>query len=180
MTIKIGLFYGSTTCYTEIAAEKIQAQLVALDNQFQVDLHNVKEIALIELMNYELLILGIPTWDYGELQEHWEARWSEFADLDLSGKIVALYGLGDQIGYPEWFQDALGYLYQEVTQCGATCVGFWPAAGYEFENSLALTEDKQHFFGLVLDEENEFDLSDERILAWCKILCTEFTSQSTS
>ena len=28
--LSIGLFYGSTTCYTEMAAEKIQAQLNSL------------------------------------------------------------------------------------------------------------------------------------------------------
>ncbi|STE83833.1 flavodoxin II [Escherichia coli] len=52
-----------------------------------------------------MLILGIPTWDFGEIQEDWEAVWDQLDDLNLEGKIVALYGLGDQLGYGEWFLD---------------------------------------------------------------------------
>jgi flavodoxin II len=33
--MKIGLFYGSTTCYTEIAAEKIQQQLSGFTVELQ-------------------------------------------------------------------------------------------------------------------------------------------------
>lgn len=57
---------------------------------------------------YDVLILGIPTWDFGEIQEDWEAVWEQLDDLNLEGKIVALYGMGDQLGYGEWFLDALG------------------------------------------------------------------------
>ncbi len=40
--MKIGLFYGSTTCYTEMAAEKIR-NIIGAD---LVDIHNVKETPL--------------------------------------------------------------------------------------------------------------------------------------
>lgn len=30
------------------------------------------------------------------------------------GKIVALYGMGDQLGYGEWFLDALGMLHDKL------------------------------------------------------------------
>ncbi|WP_225914469.1 site-specific integrase, partial [Salmonella enterica] len=43
----------------------------------------------------------------GEIQEDWEAVWEQLDDLNLEGKIVALYGMGDQLGYGEWFLDAL-------------------------------------------------------------------------
>ena len=45
MPQKIGLFYGSSTCYTEIAAEKIREQFGAE----LVDLHNVAD-APVELI----------------------------------------------------------------------------------------------------------------------------------
>ncbi len=166
----VGLFYGSSTCYTEMAGEKIRAQLGA----DRVDMHNVAESPLIHAQFYDCLIFGIPTWDYGELQEDWEEIWPELNDLDLSGKKVALYGLGDQVGYPEWFLDAMGYLHDRVLEQGATPVGYWPAAGYEFEASKALTEDRSHFVGLALDDENDFDKSDERIRLWCRQLVREF------
>ena len=164
--MKIGLFYGSTTCYTEIAAEKIQEKL----SNFSVELHNIKDTPLTEMNNFDIIILGISTWDYGELQEDWESKWDDIASLNLENKIIALYGMGDQIGYTDWFQDALGMLHEQVQAVGAYVIGYWPNEGYEFAQSKALTEDKSQFVGLSLDEDNQYDLSEERILKWCKNL----------
>ena len=108
--MKIGLFYGSTTCYTEMVAEKIQA----LIGPEYVALHNLKDTPLTAMADYDILILGLSTWDFGEIQEDWEAHWPEINQVDLSGKTIALYGMGDQLGYAEWFQDALGMLHHEI------------------------------------------------------------------
>lgn len=167
--MQFGLFYGSTTCYTEMAAEKIQQQLGA----DLVNLHNIKDTPLSLIQDYDILILGISTWDYGELQEDWESHWDELADMDLSEKVIALYGMGDQIGYTEWYQDALGMLHDVVTAAGATVIGYWPNQGYEFEASKALTEDKTQFVGLALDDENQYEQTDERIAQWTAALLKE-------
>lgn len=169
--MKIGLFYGSTTCYSEIAAEKIHSAL-GLDI---VELHNIKETPLAECLQYDIIIFGISTWDYGELQEDWESKWSDIADLDLSNKIVALFGMGDQVGYSDWFQDALGMLHDQVIAQQAYVIGFWPNNGYEFSASKALTDDKKHFVGLSLDEDNQYQLSDDRINTWCQQLQHEIS-----
>ena len=145
--MKIGLFYGSTTCYTEIVAEKIQA-IIGAD---LVDIFNIKEQPLALCLDYDFIILGISTWDYGELQEDWESIWSDINQLDLSDKIIGLYGMGDQVGYSEWFQDALGMLHEQVLAQGAKPVGYWPIQGYEFAASKALTADGELFVGLSLD-----------------------------
>lgn len=166
----IGLFYGSSTCYTEMAGEKIRAQL----GEDLVDFYNINETPIITAQFYEYIILGIPTWDYGELQEDWEEIWEEINDVDFTGKKVALYGLGDQIGYPEWFLDAMGYLHSKVVARGAIPCGYWPVDGYEFEESKALTADSTMFVGLALDDENEFDKSAERIALWCNQIRDEF------
>ena len=173
MPKKIGLFYGSSTCYTEIAAEKIRDNF----GKALVDVHNIAESPVIFMENYDLLILGIPTWDYGELQEDWENCWEAMDALNLTGVTVALYGLGDQEGYPEWFQDALGFLWAKIVNLGATTVGLWPTVGYTFKESKALTENGDHFYGLALDDENAFDLSDDRIARWCNQLRKEFGLQ---
>ena len=39
------------------------------------------------------------------------ASWDALDSIDLQGKIVALFGLGDQAGYGEWFLDAMGLLH---------------------------------------------------------------------
>ncbi|WMC11061.1 flavodoxin FldB [Oceanimonas pelagia] len=170
--MNIGLFYGSTTCYTEMAAEKIRDQLGAE----LVDLHNIKDVPLKRAEDYPILILGISTWDFGELQEDWESHWDDIDTLDLSGQVVALFGMGDQLGYGEWFQDALGMLHDKVVARGASIVGYWPNQGYEFEASKALTDDGKYFVGLSLDEANQYDSTDERIQTWVAQILDEIAA----
>jgi len=115
--MKVGIFYGSTTCYTEMAAEKIKVLLESdprLVNIASVSLHNIKQQPLSLAIDYDLLIFGISTWDFGELQEDWEANWQQVSQLPLQNQVIALYGMGDQIGYTEWFVDALGMLSDEL------------------------------------------------------------------
>ena len=174
MSTKIGLFYGSSTCYTEMAAEKIAEAINGLCGTELVSLHNIASDSIELMSEYQYLVLGIPTWDYGELQEDWESNWEAIDSLDFTGKQVAIYGLGDQIGYPEWFQDALCYLWVKIVNLGASTVGAWPNQGYSFEQSKALTEDGQFFVGLQLDDENQFELSDDYIAKWSQQILREF------
>ncbi len=173
-TNPIGLFYGTSTCYTEMAGEKIRTALHTLIGEGRVDFFNIADTPIIQTQFYDFLIFGIPTWDYGELQEDWEEIWDDLDTLDLSGKKIALYGLGDQVGYPEWFLDAMGYLHSKLVHRGATPCGYWPRAGYVFEASKALTPDEKYFVGLALDEETEFQLSEARIQQWCAQIVAEF------
>ncbi len=167
----IALFYGSSTCYTEMSAEKIQQRL----GEAQVDVFNIADEPIITAQLYSQIIFGIPTWDYGELQEDWEEIWHEIDEIDFAGKTVALYGQGDQEGYPEWFLDSMGYLHNKLVKLGATIIGQWPNEGYTFEESKALTDDDSLFVGLALDDDIQFDLSDERIAQWCDQLQQHFT-----
>lgn len=169
---RIGIFYGSTTCYTEMAGEKIQAEIQQLTGQ-TIDLFDIKETHLEKSADYDLIIYGISTWDFGELQEDWESTWDDISSLSLSGKTVALYGLGDQLGYADWFQDALGMLHDELIVLGCDVVGYWPTEGYEYTASKGVTEDGEYFVGLSLDDENQFELSDQRIAQWSKQILQE-------
>jgi flavodoxin II len=171
--MKIGLFYGSSTCYTEIVAEKIQACI----GEELVDIFNIKEEGLSKVNDYDILILGISTWDFGELQEDWGKLWDEVAELSVTGKIVALFGLGDQDGYGEWFVDAIGMLHDEIQAQSPRFIGQWPIEGYQFTDSKALTPDKRHFLGLAIDEDTQYELSDERIDQWCLQVLEEIEAQ---
>lgn len=168
--MKIGLFYGSSTCYTEMASEKIRAII----GEELVDIYNIKETPVTTIQDYDFLILGISTWDFGEIQEDWSAVWEQLDGLTLNGKYVALFGLGDQEGYGEWFLDAMGMLHDQLQPTGVHFLGYWPNQGYEFEQSKALTEDKTHFVGLALDEDSQYELSDERIQTWCEQILIEY------
>ncbi|VTQ57697.1 flavodoxin FldA [Campylobacter jejuni] len=168
-SMKIGLFYGSSTCYTEMAAEKIRDIL----GEELVDLHNIKDVDPDRMEDYSILILGIPTWDFGEIQEDWEAVWNQLPTLKLRGKIVAMYGMGDQLGYGEWFLDALGMLYHQLVPLGVRFIGFWPTEGFEFTSPKPLSADGKHFVGLALDDVNQFDLTEERLQQWCEQILLE-------
>lgn len=168
--MKIGLFYGSSTCYTEMASEKIRTMI----GEDLVDIYNIKDTPVSTLQDYDFLILGISTWDFGEIQEDWSAVWQQIDGLSLNGKYVALFGLGDQEGYGEWFLDAMGMLHDELMATGVKFLGYWPNQGYEFEKSKALTEDKTHFVGLALDEDSQYELSDDRIAQWCEQILVEY------
>ncbi len=176
-TKEIAIFYGSTTCYTEMAREKIQSELESMVSeqglQATVSMFDIKEHALEKSTQYDLVLYGISTWDFGELQEDWESTWQDIAKLNLVNKTVAIFGLGDQLGYAEWFQDAVGMLHDELLVLGCDFIGYWPNQGYEFIASKALTEDKSFFVGLSLDDENQYDLTDERINNWCNQLIAE-------
>lgn len=162
MIAPIGLFYGSTTCYTEMIAERIQELL----GNNTIDINNISQVSINKSLLYENLIFGIPTWDYGELQEDWDLIWDELSELDFSGKTVAIFGLGDQIGYGQWFQDAIGYLALQLQSAGAELTGLWPNEGYQFEASKGLTTDGKYFLGLALDEETQAELSEARLKQW--------------
>ncbi|WP_281630098.1 flavodoxin FldB [Vibrio sp. St2] len=169
--MKIGLFYGSTTCYTEMAAEKMRTII----GEELVDIRNVKETPLAEMADYDFLILGISTWDFGEIQEDWNEIWDQIDGVSLNGKTVALFGLGDQEGYGEWYLDAMGMLHDELKKTGANLIGYWPNdESYEFEASKALTEDGSQFVGLALDEDSQYELSDERIATWIEQVLVEY------
>ncbi|RQW64430.1 flavodoxin FldB [Vibrio viridaestus] len=168
--MKIGLFYGSTTCYTEMAAEKIRGII----GEDIVDIYNVKETSLDLMEEYDLLILGISTWDFGEIQEDWAAIWDKVSKPNLTGKTVALFGLGDQEGYGEWYLDAMGLLHDELKPTGVNFIGYWSVEGYDFEASKALTENGTQFVGLALDEDSQYELSDERIESWVEQILVEY------
>lgn len=120
------------------------------------------------LENFDFLILGTPTWGYGDLQEDWEQFIPKLKKISLEGKTVALFGLGDSGAYPDTFVDAMAELYEVVTQCGARVVGQVPVDNYDFDSSRAVMDG--HFVGLALDEDNESDLTEKRISAWVEQL----------
>lgn len=163
----LAIFFGSTTGNTQDVAERIRQRLG------EGDLFDVKDTGLEVALAYDRLIFAIPTWDYGEVQEDWQEVWDAFEYLDLSGKRVALVGLGDQYGYAEWFVDAMGMLHDRAAAAGASPVGYWPVTGYEFDDSKALTEDRHYFVGLALDEDCQRELTDQRLDAWCRQLQQE-------
>ncbi|MBN1599774.1 MAG: flavodoxin [Bacteroidales bacterium] len=166
---KIGLFYSFNTKKTSQAASRIAENL----GEENIDPVNVEEITVEKFTAYDNMILGVPTWFDGELPNYWDEFVPAIEDIDLKGKKVAIYGAGDQKGYPENFVDGIGLMAEILEKQGVTIVGFTSTEGYTFESSKAVRGNK--FAGLALDFENEPKKNKERIARWCEQLKKEFT-----
>ncbi|HYF66038.1 MAG TPA: flavodoxin [Herpetosiphonaceae bacterium] len=169
---QVGLFYGSTTGVTKYIAEQIAREWNAagLPPVALVNIVKVKHLA--DLLAFDHLILGIPTWNIGQLQDDWETRFHQLDQLDFSGTRVALFGIGDQVNYAENFQDALGMLASRLGERGAILAGQWPGDDYEFAASLALRDGR--LAGLAIDEVNQPELTAERIAGWVAQVAAEW------
>ncbi|PSN10716.1 flavodoxin FldA [filamentous cyanobacterium CCT1] len=165
---KIGLFFGTQTGNTEAIAEAIQAEF----GGDIVTLHDIASASPDDFAEYSHLIVGCPTWNIGELQADWEGFYDELDTIDFSGKQVAYFGAGDQVGYADNFQDAMGILAEKMTGLGATTVGQWPTEGYDFNDSKAVQNGT--FVGLAIDEDNQPELTESRIKAWVAKLKSAF------
>lgn len=157
---KIGLFYGSTTGNTKDAAAQIKT---AFGNDI-VTIASIAGATADDLNRFDVLILGTSTWGFGDWQDDWAAFQRELAQVDWSSKQVALFGLGDQYGYPDTFVDAMGLLHDTVAARGAQVVGAWEGQGYDFESSCAHRDGR--FVGLALDADNQSEMTGSRIREW--------------
>jgi len=166
----IGLFYGTQTGYTQTAAEMIQKEL---GGDSVVELYDISRVEPNDFEQYDKIIIGCPTWNVGQLQGDWDSFYEDELDtIDFSGKKVAYFGEGDQVGYADSFQDAMGILEEKISELGGETVGYWSIDGYEFTESKAVRDGK--FVGLALDEDNQSELTEERIKTWSTQLKQEF------
>lgn len=165
---KTAIIYSFNTKKTGKVAERIKE---AFDNDM-VEMVNAEEINESLFMSFDQIIMGVPTWFDGELPNYWDEFVPALEDLDLSGKKIALYGLGDQKGYPENFLDGMGLMAKILEKRSASLIGFTSVEGYEFESSQAKRGNQ--FTGLAIDFENQGSMNKERIAAWVESLKQEF------
>tara|TARA_B100001093_G_scaffold82822_1_gene74267 strand:+ start:604 stop:1119 length:516 start_codon:yes stop_codon:yes gene_type:complete len=166
---KIGLFFGSDTGNTESIAVKIREK-ISKENVFLIDMYDAKTE---DFHKYDKIIIGLSTWHDGQLQSDWDTFFEEFKEIDFTGKTVALFGLGDQYVYCDYFIDGVGIIGQVVLDNGGTIVGKWSTDGYEHTESKAELEEGT-FLGLAIDEDNQFEETDSRVDKWVDQIKKEF------
>lgn len=160
--------FGSDTGNTENIAKMIQKQL----GKDVADVHDIAKSSKEDLEAHDILLLGIPTGYYGEAQCDWDDFFPTLEEIDFNGKLVALFGCGDQkitqnTSATRWAPSATS-----LSRRGATIVGHWPTAGYHFEASKG-TADDDHFVGLAIDEDRQPELTNERVEKWVKQVAEE-------
>jgi flavodoxin I len=168
----VGLFYGSSSGKTEKIARKINDRLSKF---VEVELFDIADVTTVDLKKYSLLIFGASTWGIGRLQDYWLRFISNNPPFNLKSSCMAFFGLGDQDGYPDTFNDGMGILYKAYKPAGFIHIGKWPVTDYSFEDSRAV--ENNEFIGLALDEDNEADKTDERINLWLSQILREVRIQ---
>jgi len=164
---KIGIFFGSSGGNTQETANRIASKF----DVEKKDVHDVASSKAVDLDGYDVLLFGTSTWGVGDLQDDWEDFIRVLPSVDLSTKKVALFGCGDSYSYADTFCDGMGKIYLAIKDC-TQVIGFTDTAGYSFDSSESVVDGK--FVGLAIDEDNESNLSEERIDNWVKDLNSFF------
>jgi flavodoxin I len=164
--MKTAILYGSSLGNTQFVANKI------LNHFPDAYVSPVNEAHQLDLSAFDFVIFGTSTWGTGSMQDDFDMFRKSLLRQKLEGKIVAVFGLGDQNTYPDTFCDGMGTLYDLLVSIKARVIGSWPVDGYDFSESSAVRDGR--FVGLALDEDNEPDLTDSRVDRWSNQLKTEF------
>tara|TARA_B100000963_G_scaffold106871_1_gene92840 strand:- start:57 stop:572 length:516 start_codon:yes stop_codon:yes gene_type:complete len=157
----IAIIYGSDTGATENVAKSIHQKI----GEDKVDLLEVNKVSAEDFKKYNTILMGVPTWYIGELQSDWDYFFSDFEKIDFTGIKTSYFGLGDQLGYPDSFVDGIGILAKVVLKNGGEVFGSWSTEGYDFDESLGVNPDGD-FYGLVIDDDNQHEMTEERIDKW--------------
>ncbi len=166
---KTAIIYSFNTKKTGQIAELIIEEF----GQDTLSVVNAEDITEEVFLSYDHIIMGVATWFDGELPNFWDEFVPALEDLDMKGKKIALFGLGDQKGYPENFLDGVGIMAEIMDGQGANLVGFTSTEGYEFESSRAVFEGQ--FAGLAIDYENQSFKNKERVAAWVQQIKSDFS-----
>lgn len=170
--MKIGILYSSSTGNTEEVAEIIKNRL---GNEAD-DPIEISELNASDINDYDMLIIGAPTWNTGADTERSGTAWDEFLyetlpKIDLNGKPIAVFGLGDAVSYEDNFCDVIEELHDRFSEKGGKMIGYTDESDYEFEGSKSVRDGK--FLGCPIDAINgQIDI-EERINAWTEKICEE-------
>lgn len=172
----IGIIYGTSTGNTQTVAEMIAEEFGPDVAEGPFDIDSVADSIQDVLAKYDALVVGTPTWNTGADTERSGTGWDELyystiQELNLQGKKVAVFGLGDQVSYSENYADATGELHDVFERLGCKMMGYTSQDGYEHEDSKSIRGDK--FCGLLLDMINQEDLTPDRVKNWVAQLKSE-------
>ena len=163
---KIAILYGTSGGSVESVAKQVQDLF-----EGNADIYNVLDVSLSEIEDYKYIIVGTSTTGIGDIQYDWEGFLPSFAKIDFTGKKVAILALGDSASYSTSFAESMKVVYDEIHD-KVEVVGKVPDVGYTYDDSTAVEDGV--WVGLPLDEDNEYDLTEERLIKWVEQLKKEF------
>merc|ERR1712086_518221 len=170
LQMSTGIYYSTSTGNTETVSGYI-AEAAGLG-----EAEDIGDASDDEITGHDSLIVGAPTWHTGADEQRSGTSWDDWLydtlpNLDIDGKKIAIFGVGDQQSYGDNYCDAAGELYDLFTAKGCKVFGMTSQEGYDHVESKAVYDDK--FCGLMCDEDNQYDMSEDRSKAWVSQLKDE-------
>ena len=116
LNAKVGIYYSTQTGNCETVAEYISAAA-------GLEIADIGDASDDEVAGLDSIIVGAPTWHTDEESERSGTEWdswlySTLPNIDVSGKNVAVFGVGDQASYSE----VRGNIFEEIY---GSCVFFY-------------------------------------------------------
>merc|ERR1711971_670064 len=161
----VGLFWSTQSGKTEEVGGMI-AEAAG------VEAKDASEASVADMTGYDGLIVGLPTWNTGADEERSGTVWDDYLEeikaADFCGKPVAVFGTGDSVSYGDNYCDGIEELHSTFEAAGAKMLGYVSAEGYQHTESKSVRDGK--FLGLPLDQDNEDDMTEDRVKAWVEQL----------
>lgn len=162
---KVAIVYWPKGGNVESVAQRIFDRF----DESEADIYDVESFDVTKVNDYENLIVGgsttgSETWEDVTPTNKWSVLLKALENDRLKGKKVAIFGLGDQVLWPENFVDSMIVIKKEFDKRGAEIVGSWPTDGYDYTDSDSVVDGK--FVGLAIDEDQQPEKTDERIEKW--------------
>jgi len=171
---KTALYYSPVGGNVNRVANML-GEMIGID---KVDIIPVKEVEKGGMDKYNKIILlgstvGTDHWSNETIVDEWPEFFKKNEEIDLEEKKLAIVGLGNSFLYPDHFADDMAVLHERLTKQNAKVLGKVEKTGYDFTDSKALDED-DFFCGLPIDEDNEEELTSERLENWIALLKPDF------
>ena len=114
---KIIILFASTTGNTELMAEAIADYLVQNKHDVVIKTFDFDPIDVVELAEYDAVLVGTHTWDDGDLPYEVEDFYEELEDVDITGKVFGVFGSADS--FYDTYGGAVDLIGDRVKDLGA-------------------------------------------------------------
>ncbi|MCD5425767.1 MAG: flavodoxin [Methanosarcinaceae archaeon] len=114
------IIYGTTTGNTEELTEYVTDGIK--EGGLDVTVTEVTDAEINKLNDFDIIVLGCPTWNYGEIQDDFIEFYENMSKENFGGKKVAVFGPGDNDEHSETFCEAINLLEAKLKECGAEII----------------------------------------------------------
>ena len=120
MKDKIAVLYGPLGGNTEKAA-KLIAKKIGAEKSDLIPINQVTEKTIEAYSNFIIggSTIGTHNWTHKNTSSDWDEFMPRFRAMNFEGKKVAIFGLGDQLAYPNNFVDDIRTIYDILVENNA-------------------------------------------------------------